>query len=78
MKNNLKVLRAMRNLKQEELAEAIGISRQAVVAMEANKYNCSIYTARRIAQYFGCRPDEIFFFDEEEVTFPNIGPMKED
>ena len=76
MKNNLKVLRAMRNLKQEELAEAIGISRQAVVAMEANKYNCSIYTARRLAQFFGCRPDEIFFFDDEEMKFPDVGREK--
>ncbi|THD82111.1 MAG: transcriptional regulator [Phenylobacterium sp.] len=45
---------------QSELAEAIGMTRQTVAAIEAGKYSPSLEAAFRIAQVFGVRLDEVF------------------
>jgi putative transcriptional regulator len=60
MKNRLKVLRAERDWNQGDLAEALGISRQSVNAIETGKYDPSLPLAFRIANLFGMRIDEIF------------------
>lgn len=63
MKNKLKVLRAMHNLTQEELAEILEISRPALANIENSK---SIPNGRlmiRIANYFGIPAEQIFFED---------------
>lgn len=72
MQNNVRVLRTMRKLKQEELADAVGISRQAVVAIEANRYDCSVRIAKQLAKYFGVKMDDMFFDDDEQMYFPNV------
>ncbi len=60
MKNELRVLRAKRNWSQGDLADALGISRQSVNALETGKHDPSLPLAFRIARLFGKRVDEIF------------------
>jgi putative transcriptional regulator len=64
-KNRLKVLRAMRDLTQEELAEKVGVSRQTVIAIESNKYNPSLDLAFKLARLFEMAIEEIFTYEEE-------------
>lgn len=60
MKNRLKVLRAERNWSQAELGGHLGVSRQAVNAIETGKYDPSLPLAFRIARLFGLSIEEIF------------------
>jgi putative transcriptional regulator len=64
VQTKLKVYRAMHNLTQEDLAEAIGITRQTVIAMEKGKYNPSLQLAFKIAHYFKVKIEDIFFYDQ--------------
>ncbi|MCB0695995.1 MAG: helix-turn-helix transcriptional regulator [Chitinophagaceae bacterium] len=66
MKNTVKVERAKKNVTQAELAEAIGVSRQTINAMEAGKYIPSTLLALRIARYFGTNVEQIFSLEEGE------------
>ncbi|PVX27029.1 MAG: transcriptional regulator, partial [Candidatus Bathyarchaeum sp.] len=52
MQTKLKVYRAMHNLTQEDLANAVGVTRQTVIAMEKGQYNPSLELAFKIARYF--------------------------
>ena len=60
MQNRLKVLRAERNWSQAELGGHLGVSRQAVNAIETGKYDPSLPLAFRIARLFGLRIEEVF------------------
>ena len=60
MKNQLKVLRAMRNWSQAELGEQLDVSRQAVNAIEMGKYDPSLPLAFKISRLFGQPIEEIF------------------
>lgn len=66
MQTKLKVYRAMHNLTQEDLAEAIGITRQTVIAMEKGKYNPSLQLAFKIAHYFKVRIEDVFVYDQND------------
>lgn len=66
MRNIIKVLRAQNNLTQEELAQKIGISRQALSSIENNKVQPSGKVVIKIANIFGIPAEQIFF--EEDVT----------
>jgi putative transcriptional regulator len=66
MKNKLKVLRAMRNWSQAELAERLDVSRQTVNAIEIGKYDPSLPLAFKIASLFGMSIEEIFEPDQEQ------------
>jgi putative transcriptional regulator len=63
MKNRLKVLRAERDWNQQDLAEALGVSRQSVNAIETGKYDPSLPLAFRIADVFDQRIEDIFVRD---------------
>lgn len=63
MKNRLKVLRAERDWTQGRLAEALGVSRQTVNAIETGKYDPSLPLAFKIARLFE-QPIEAVFDDE--------------
>ena len=64
MKNNLEALRKARGIKQEELAEALEVSRQTIGSLENGRYNPSILLAFKIARYFGLIED-IFIYEED-------------
>ncbi|HEY0595894.1 helix-turn-helix transcriptional regulator [Sphingopyxis sp.] len=60
MNNKLKVLRAMRNWSQAELADRLDVSRQAVNAIETGKYDPSLPLAFKLARLFAMPIEEIF------------------
>ncbi len=63
MKNRLKVLRAERDWSQQDLADALGVSRQSVNAIETGKYDPSLPLAFRIADLFAMSIEAIFWRD---------------
>jgi putative transcriptional regulator len=63
MKNRLKVLRAERDWNQQDLADALGVSRQSVNAIETGKYDPSLPLAFRIADLFEMPIEAIFLRD---------------
>ncbi len=65
MKNRLEQLRKQRGISQEELAEALQVSRQTVGALENGRYNPSILLAFKIARYFGMAIEDIFLYEDE-------------
>lgn len=64
MKNRLEELRKSRGIKQEDLAEALKVSRQTIGSLEKGRYNPSILLAFKIARYFGMTIEEIFIYEE--------------
>jgi putative transcriptional regulator len=69
MKNRLKILRAERGWTQEDLSKELGVSRQAVNALETEKHSPSLDLAYRISALFGLATEEIF---ENEYAEPDI------
>lgn len=66
MKNRLKVLRAENNLTQEQLAQSVGVSRQAINAIETGKYDPSLPLAIKLGKLFGKPVEEMFLIEEDE------------
>ena len=62
MKNKVKELRKSQKLTQEELAELIGISRQAINAIEKEKFDPSLPTAFKMSNLFKTSIEELFLF----------------
>ena len=67
MKNRLEELRKQRAIRQEDLAQALGVSRQTVISLEKGKYNPSLALSFKLARYFGL-PIEAIFDDSDEST----------
>ena len=67
VKNHLEVLRKARGIKQEELAEAMEVSRQTIGSLENGRYNPSILLAFKLARYFNLSIEDIFIYEEERV-----------
>lgn len=66
MKNNIKVERAINDLTQEELATRVGVTRQAINAVERGKYIPSAVLAMKIARIFNKTVEEIFILEETD------------
>ncbi|UOE38872.1 MULTISPECIES: helix-turn-helix transcriptional regulator [Chryseobacterium] len=66
MKNTIKIERALKSITQEDLAKAIGVSRQTINAMEAGKYVPSTVLALKIAKYFTKKVEDIFVLEDED------------
>lgn len=66
MKNRIKVLRAEKNLSQDELAKAIKVSRQTINAIENGKFNPSVKLALKMAELFGVNVENIFTMEEND------------
>ena len=64
MKNRLEELRKQRGINQEQLAEALEVSRQTIGSLENGRYNPSILLAFKIARYFDLPIEEIFIYEE--------------
>ena len=63
MKNKIRVLRAEKNLTQGDLADAVGVSRQTINAIEKEKFDPSLPTAFRIANLFERPIEEVFHYE---------------
>ncbi|MBO2719622.1 helix-turn-helix domain-containing protein [Lactiplantibacillus plantarum] len=59
--NKIKMLRAERNWTQAELAQRLGISRQAVISIEKSRYYPSLDLAFKIATVFDCMIEGVFY-----------------
>ena len=66
LKNRLEILRKQKGIKQEELAEALEVSRQTIGSLENGRYNPSIILAFKLARYFNTTIEEIFIYEEEK------------
>lgn len=66
MNNTLKVQRAIIGMTQQQLAEAVGVSRQTINAIETKKYVPSTVLALKIARTFGKPVEEVFQLEESE------------
>jgi len=66
MKNKIEAIRKERGILQDEVAKAMGVSRQTISSLENGRYNPSIILAYKIAKYFGMTIEEVFIFEEEE------------
>ncbi|UCG60250.1 MAG: helix-turn-helix transcriptional regulator [Phycisphaerales bacterium] len=60
MVNRVREFRTRSKLTQEELAGAVGVSRQTVISIERGRYTPSLPLALRLAAFFGCSTDELF------------------
>jgi putative transcriptional regulator len=81
MKNRLRVLRAERDWTQEDLARELGISRQAVIAIEKEKYDPSLPLAFKISRLFQERIEDIFRYqdagDSDSSPTSRVSPDRE-
>lgn len=51
---------------QDDLAKAVGVTRQTIISLENGKYNASLQLAHKLAKYFGVTIEELFVFGEED------------
>ena len=68
MENNLRVLRATRDITQEDLARSLGVTRQTIHAIESGKYNPSLDLAFKMARYFETRIEDIFAYKDKHAA----------
>lgn len=64
MNNTVKIERAIKDITQQDLATAVGVSRQTINSIEAGGYVPSAVLALKIARYFGKPADAIFILEE--------------
>jgi len=67
VKSRLKILRAERDWSQAQLAEALGVSRQTINAIETGKYDPSLPLAFKMAKLFKCSIEDVFTPDDGET-----------
>ena len=67
LKTRVQEMRKARKLSQEELADAVGVTRQTITSLERGKYMASLPLAYKLARYFGTSIEEIFLFEEEDL-----------
>ena len=65
LKNRIEEIRNDRGMRQEELAKALGVSRQTISSLENGRYNPSIGLAYKDARLFGMAIEDVFIFEEE-------------
>lgn len=68
MKNRIKELRKIKKITQEELALAVGTTRQTITSIEVGKYTASLVLAYKISRYFGLTIEEVFDFSDVDVN----------
>lgn len=65
MRNQIKQLRKARQLRQEDLAAALEVSRQTIIAIENDKYNPTLELAMKLARFLETPVEELFHLEEE-------------
>lgn len=68
MDNKLKVQRAIHDMTQQQLADAIGVSRQTINAIETRRYVPSTVLALKIAKTFGMPVEELFLLENSDLA----------
>ena len=68
VKNRIEEIRKERGIRQDDFAKYMGVSRQTISSLENGRYNPSITLAYKIAKYFGMTIEEVFVFEEEDLT----------
>ena len=80
MKNWIKVERAKRNMTQEDLAKALGVSRHAIAAIESGRYEANVGFAIDVSRYFKLTVEQLFFRTDRDIppheTQPDVVPDK--
>lgn len=66
MKTKIQELRKQNKLSQEELALAVGVTRQTIISLERERYTASLVLAYRIARFFGATIEEVFDLSDSE------------
>ncbi|MGF7144581.1 putative transcriptional regulator [Anaerotaenia torta] len=66
MQTRIQELRKARKVTQNELADAVNVTRQTIISLECGRYNASLVLAHKIAQFFGVSIEKIFIFDQED------------
>lgn len=66
MKTRIQELRKAHKLSQEELALAVGVTRQTIISLEREKYTASLILAYKIARHFGVSIEDVFDFSDVE------------
>jgi len=66
MRNRIKVLRAERDMTQEQLAEMVGVTRNTIISIEKDKYCPSLKLGYRIARIFNVDINEVFSYEEDK------------
>ena len=65
MNNRIRELRKVNKLKQDDLAGAVGVTRQTIISLENGKYNASLQLAHKISTYFDMKIEDVFIFEED-------------
>lgn len=60
IQNNIKEIRIKKEITQEELADAVGVSRQTIIAIEKGNYTPSLLLAIKFARFFGISVEKLF------------------
>lgn len=66
MQTRIQELRKTKNVTQNDLADAVNVTRQTIISLENGKYNASLILAHKIAQFFDVSIEELFIFNLEE------------
>ncbi len=66
MQTRIAQYRKEQKVTQEELAEAVNVTRQTIISLENGKYKASLILAHKIAQFFSVTIEEMFIFDRED------------
>lgn len=66
MKNKIRYLRKEKGLRQEDVANLLGVTRQTIIAIENDKYNPTLELAMKLARFLGLTVEEVFFLDENQ------------
>ena len=66
LQNNLKQRRRARGLSQEQLARAVGVTRQSIIAIEKSKYKPTIELALKLARALECSVEALFWLQEPQ------------
>jgi len=66
LQTKIQELRKERKITQQELADALGVTRQTIISLENGKYKASLVLAHKTAQFFGLAIEDVFVFEEDE------------
>ena len=66
METKIQEYRKTRKVTQNELADAVDVTRQTIISLENGKYKASLVLAHKIAQFFEVQIEDLFIFNEED------------